>query len=455
MRYLPLDAVDRGADAGSRSAFPTSTPCSPTFPRTSASTGLLDMPRGERNRGGARARRDGGEKYRGGIGAVFPRRRRLSPPCSRDRRSSDPALGIPDELHALSAGNRAGHAAGPVRIPDAGRRADGHGGRQRLDVRRLDRLRRSDADGASPDAAHQGGPLRRPASAIRRCRRDARQHVGRRRSCARPTIRRRPKTSPRSIDDKTSCVIVQNPDFFGNLRDLTPIAAAAHAKGALLIAVFTEAVSLGAVRAPGEMGADIVVGEGQSIGNALNFGGPYVGLFATHSKIHAPDAGPPRRRDGRRGGPPRLRADAVDARAAHPSREGDEQHLHEFRPLRARVLDPSDAARRDGPAPAGDGQSRQRGRSRRTAGRGSRRRGDQRGLLQRIHDPHAASRRRRSSRRWPRAASSPAFPFRGSRLAPASTICSSSPAPRSTPPKTARPTRRRCANVSEFHGRNR
>src|SRR5271154_6282163 len=87
------------------------------------------------------------------------------------------------------------------------------------------------------------------------------------------------------IDDSTSCVIVQSPDFFGNLRDLRPIAAAAHAKGALLIAVFTEAVSLGAVRAPGEMGADIAVGEGQSIGNALNFGGPYVGLFATQAKF--------------------------------------------------------------------------------------------------------------------------------------------------------------------------
>jgi len=86
------------------------------------------------------------------------------------------------------------------------------------------------------------------------------------------------------IDDSTSCVIVQTPDFFGNLRDLAPIAAAAHAKGALLVAVFTEAVSLGAVRSPGEMGADIVVGEGQSIGNALNFGGPYLGLFAAHLK---------------------------------------------------------------------------------------------------------------------------------------------------------------------------
>jgi glycine dehydrogenase subunit 1 len=87
-----------------------------------------------------------------------------------------------------------------------------------------------------------------------------------------------------AIDDETSCVIVQNPDFFGNLRDLAPLAAAARAKGALLIAVFTEAVSLGAVRSPGEMDADIAVGEGQSIGNALNFGGPYLGLFAARLK---------------------------------------------------------------------------------------------------------------------------------------------------------------------------
>jgi glycine dehydrogenase subunit 1 len=86
------------------------------------------------------------------------------------------------------------------------------------------------------------------------------------------------------IDDQTSCVVVQSPDFFGNLRDLRPIAAKAHAHGALLIAVFTEVVSLGAVTPPGEQDADIVVGEGQSIGNALNFGGPYVGLFAAKSK---------------------------------------------------------------------------------------------------------------------------------------------------------------------------
>ena len=86
------------------------------------------------------------------------------------------------------------------------------------------------------------------------------------------------------IDGQTSCVVVQSPDVFGNLRDLSPIAEACHKHGALLIAVFTEVVSLGLVTPPGEMGADIVVGEGQSIGNALNFGGPYVGLFATRQK---------------------------------------------------------------------------------------------------------------------------------------------------------------------------
>lgn len=86
------------------------------------------------------------------------------------------------------------------------------------------------------------------------------------------------------IDDQTSCVVVQTPDVFGNLRDLKAIADACHAKGALLIAVFTEVMSLGLITPPGAMGADIVVGEGQSIGNALNYGGPYVGLFATKSQ---------------------------------------------------------------------------------------------------------------------------------------------------------------------------
>lgn len=87
-----------------------------------------------------------------------------------------------------------------------------------------------------------------------------------------------------AIDEDTSAVVVQNPNLFGHIADLSELAAAAHARGALLIQVVTEVVSLGAIRSPGEMGADIVVGEGQSIGNGLNFGGPYLGLFACHDK---------------------------------------------------------------------------------------------------------------------------------------------------------------------------
>jgi glycine dehydrogenase subunit 1 len=86
------------------------------------------------------------------------------------------------------------------------------------------------------------------------------------------------------IDAQTSCVVVQTPDVYGNLRDLTAIADACHKNGALLIAVVTEVMSLGLVTPPGAMGADIVAGEGQSIGVGLNFGGPYVGLFACKQK---------------------------------------------------------------------------------------------------------------------------------------------------------------------------
>ncbi len=87
-----------------------------------------------------------------------------------------------------------------------------------------------------------------------------------------------------SIDGETSCVVVQYPDILGRIGDLSALAERAHGKGALLVAVVTEPVALGLIRAPGEMGADIVVGEGQSIGVGLNFGGPYVGLFATRDK---------------------------------------------------------------------------------------------------------------------------------------------------------------------------
>jgi glycine dehydrogenase subunit 1 len=87
------------------------------------------------------------------------------------------------------------------------------------------------------------------------------------------------------IDADTACVVVQTPNVFGTVSDVSAIAEAAHAAGALMIVVTTEAVSFGMLKSPGEMGADIAVAEGQSIGNALNFGGPYVGLFACRENL--------------------------------------------------------------------------------------------------------------------------------------------------------------------------
>ncbi len=87
------------------------------------------------------------------------------------------------------------------------------------------------------------------------------------------------------MDADTSCLVVQYPGVLGDIPDLAALADAAHAKGALLIVVVTEIVSLGLLPPPGELGADIVVAEGQSLGNGLNFGGPYIGLFATREKF--------------------------------------------------------------------------------------------------------------------------------------------------------------------------
>lgn len=88
-----------------------------------------------------------------------------------------------------------------------------------------------------------------------------------------------------AIDGETACVVVQYPDILGRIPDLAAISEAAHAVGALLVAVVTEPVALGLLEAPGNLGADIVVGEGQSLGVGLNFGGPYLGLFGCSEKF--------------------------------------------------------------------------------------------------------------------------------------------------------------------------
>lgn len=88
-----------------------------------------------------------------------------------------------------------------------------------------------------------------------------------------------------AVDDQTAALVVQSPNFFGCIEDLSRLANATHAKGALVVVAVTEAISLGLLKSPGASGADIVVAEGQSFGVPLSFGGPYVGLFATKEKF--------------------------------------------------------------------------------------------------------------------------------------------------------------------------
>ena len=85
------------------------------------------------------------------------------------------------------------------------------------------------------------------------------------------------------LDDHTAAVIVQNPNFFGCIDDFTDLANAAHEKGALLV-VSCYPISLGILKTPGAMGADIVTGEGQSLGMPMSFGGPYLGYMAARKQ---------------------------------------------------------------------------------------------------------------------------------------------------------------------------
>ncbi len=107
------------------------------------------------------------------------------------------------------------------------------------------------------------------------------------------------------IDGETAAVLVQSPNFFGVIENIAAIAPLAHRHGALLVAGFTEATSLGILKPPGEMGADFVVGEGQSFGNPINYGGPYLGIFAATDKflrkIPGRLAGATTDKDGQRG----------------------------------------------------------------------------------------------------------------------------------------------------------
>jgi glycine dehydrogenase subunit 1 len=87
------------------------------------------------------------------------------------------------------------------------------------------------------------------------------------------------------LDGEVSGVVIQSPNFFGVIEDLHPMADKVHEAGGLMIVGFSEAVAYGILKPPGEEGADIVAGEGQSFGIPLSYGGPYLGIFATREKF--------------------------------------------------------------------------------------------------------------------------------------------------------------------------
>ncbi len=117
------------------------------------------------------------------------------------------------------------------------------------------------------------------------------------------------------------------PTITARSLDLTPLVERAHAAGAL-VAVGTDLLALTLMTPPGEAGADVVVGNAQRFGVPLGYGGPHAAFFATREKFVRQAPGRDHRRVGGLEGPPRVPHGAADARAAHPAREGDVEHLH-------------------------------------------------------------------------------------------------------------------------------
>ena len=231
-----------------------------------------------------------------------------------------------------------GGAAGDVRVPDRDLRADRSAG---LERERSTRARARVAAAGYLAKLHQPGRTRflvcrgvhphsretlatTSAAGGRRSRRS-------RSPAARPTPRRSPPRSA-TTSPRCSCSTRTSSARSRTSRRSSP---AAKAAGALVI-VQCDPLPLGILRPPGEFGVDVAVGEGQTLGNRLDYGGPSFGFFAAREELHPPHAGPDRGRDHRRRRPPRLRAHAADARAAHPAREGDAQHLHRAGAQRAR-----------------------------------------------------------------------------------------------------------------------
>ena len=164
----------------------------------------------------------------------------------------------------------------------------------------------------------------------------------------------------RLVDGSVACLVVQEPNVFGSLEPMAALAEATHAAGAQFVTL-VDPVSLAVLEAPGRYGADIVTAEGQPFGIPLAFGGPVPGDHGRPDERGAPAARSAGRGHPGRRRPPGLRPHPPGPRAAHPPREGGQQHLHQPGAVRARRNGIPGRRRARGPA-----------RGRRTVSRGRR-----------------------------------------------------------------------------------
>ena len=227
-------------------------------------------------------------------------------------------------LHAVPGRDRAGPPRGAPHVPDDGRGPHRDAGRQRVAAGRADGGRRGDDDAAA--GAGRGDSRSFVVASERASRRriDVLRVPGR---TARHRAGRRAEPDRMVFDERVFGVLLQTPDERGALHDLRGVIARAHAAG-VLVAVATDLLALALVTPPGELGADVVLGSAQRFGVPMGYGGPHAAFFATREAYRAAGAGPHHRRLGRRARQPRVPDGAADARAAHPPREGDVEHLH-------------------------------------------------------------------------------------------------------------------------------
>ena len=275
----------------------------------------------------SRARR--GERQR--LRVVSGRRRLSSLPAGAGGHGGF-ARRVPDFLHALSGRDLARHADHDLRISDHDLPVDRHGSGQRVHVRRLDGGAGSGHDGDAHHRAATGSLVARTVHPeYREVLQTYAQHQGMpvaefgydatsgadRSGGSREQARRGDRGGNHSIAE-----------FLRHRgRRASSAAEIAHRHGALLIFVFAEAVSLGLLEPPRD--ADIVAGELQSFAISPSYGGPFAGIIATKEKFMRQMPGRHGRRNQGLARQSRLLPDAGHARAAHPPREGDFQHLHQ------------------------------------------------------------------------------------------------------------------------------